>query len=123
MNDKKILIVDDDPFFLNSLSQAIYKLFGFKGKVKEVGNGIDAIKEAGSSFYNLCFLDINLPDMNGLDVMKKINDLSPETKVAIMTASYLPDDIKKTIEEDASLFIEKPPDLNQVKSFVNDVCC
>ena len=123
MNNKKILLVDDDPFFLSSLTKAIHKLFGFKGEIKEVGNGKDAIMEAGSSFYNLCFLDINLPDMNGLDVMKKINDLSPETKVAIMTASFIPDDIKKTIEEDASLFIEKPPDLNQVKSFVNDVCC
>jgi DNA-binding NtrC family response regulator len=121
MKDKKILLVDDDPFFLHSLSQAIHKLFGFKGEVKEVGNGEDAIKEATSCFYNLCFLDINLPDMNGLDVMKKINTLSPETKVAIMTASYLTEEIKETIKENAFLFIEKPPDLNQVKSFVNEV--
>ena len=123
MNDKKILIVDDDPFFLSSLSHAIQKLSGFEGEIKEVGNGADAIKEAGSCFYNLCFLDVNLPDINGLDVMKRINAISPKTKVAIMTASYLTEEIKKTIKETASLFIEKPPDLNQVNSFVKEVCC
>ncbi len=123
MNDKKILIVDDDPFFLSSLSHAIQKLSGFDGEIKEVGNGADAIKEAGSCFYILCFLDVNLPDINGLDVMKRINALSPKTKVAIMTASYLTEEIKKTIKETASLFIEKPPDLNQVNAFVKEVCC
>ncbi len=122
MKDKKILIVDNDSFFLSSFSHAIQKLFGFKGVIKEVRNGEDAIKEAGTCFYNLCFIDINLPDINGLDVMKKINELSPETKVAIMTASDLPETAKNVIKEDASLFIEKPPDLNQVRSFVKEVC-
>lgn len=119
MGNGKILIVDDDPFFLNSLCQAIYKLFSFKGEVKGVGNGKDAITEADSCFYHLCFLDINLPDMNGLDVMKKIRAISPATKVAMMTASYLTDDIRKNIKENACMLIEKPPDLDKVKSFVH----
>lgn len=123
MNDKKILIVDDDPFFLTMLSHAIQKLCGFNGEIKEVGNGTDAIKEAGSCFYNLCFLDVNLPDINGLDVMKRIKSLSPETQVAIMTASYLTEEIKNTIKASASLFIEKPPNLKQVNSFVKEACC
>lgn len=50
--------------------------------------------------------------------MRKINAISPETKVAVMTASYIPDDLKKSIEKDASLFVEKPLDLHLIKDFL-----
>jgi two-component system response regulator PilR (NtrC family) len=118
--NKKILIVDDNHLFLSSLSGFIHKVCGFQGRVIEVANGSEAIQEAASSFYSLCFLDLYLPDINGLEVMKTIHFISPETRVAIMTASYIPDYMRKSIEEDASLFIEKSFDLNVIKSFVRE---
>ncbi len=120
MNDR-ILIIDDEPFILSQMSAALYNVCDFRGEVKTVENGKDAIKEIGHYFYNICFLDINLPDINGLDVMKKINEKSPETKIVIMTASLVTTDMKKTIEKEASLFIEKPFDIYQIKAFVKRV--
>lgn len=115
---KRILIVDDEPLILEGLSKAIHKLCNFQGEIKTVETGKDAINEISSCFYDICFLDIKLPDLSGLDVMKKINEISPETSVAIITALVINDDMKKTIEESASLFIEKPIDLSQIKTFV-----
>jgi hypothetical protein len=47
--------------------------------------------------------------------MKRIREISPETKVAIMTASHLDDDMKRAIRESAYEFIPKPFNLAQIK--------
>ena len=117
---KRILIVDDAPLILSGLSKALYKLCNFQGEIKTVETGKNAIDEISRCFHDICFLDIDLPDLNGLDVMKKINEISPETSIAIMTALVIDDDMKRTIEEGASLFIEKPIDLSQIKVFVKE---
>src|SRR4030067_485414 len=118
---KKILIVDDDQSILEVMPKALRKVCNFRGEIKTVKNGKDAIKEISDCFYNICFLDIKLPDLNGLDVMKKIKEISPETRIAIMSGSFITDDMKRAIEEGASLFIEKPFDLSQIKPFVKQV--
>ncbi len=117
---KRILIVDDELLILSGLSKALHKLCNFQGEIKTVENGKDAIEEISRCFYDICFLDIKLPDLSGLEVMENINEISPETSVAIMTALVINDDMKRTIEEGASLFIEKPIDLSQIKAFVKE---
>ncbi len=115
---KRILIVDDEQLILEGLSKALHKFRDFHGEIKTVENGKNAIEEISRCFYDICFLDIKLPDLSGLDVMKNINEISPETSVVIMTSLVINDDMKKTIEEGASLFIPKPFDLSQIKAFV-----
>jgi len=68
----KILIVDDQVSFLNGMSKALKSYCDYPGDIKTVENGAMAIEEVGSCFYDICFLDLNLPDMHGLDVMEKI---------------------------------------------------
>lgn len=118
---KKILIVDDEPTILSGLSKAIYNFCDFDGEVKTVGNGKDAINEIGLCHYDICFLDLKLPDIHGLDVMKKINEISPETKIAIMTACIIDDDMEKKIKEGSSIFLPKPVNLSTFKAFIKQV--
>jgi len=118
---KRILIVDDEPSILSGLSKAINKFCNFRGGIKTVENGKDAIKEISLCFYDICFMDIQLPDLNGLDVMKRVGEISPGTKVAIMTSAAITDDMKKTIEEGASLFIPKPFDFLEIKAVIKQV--
>ncbi len=115
---KRILIVDDELLILSGLSKALHKLCNFQGEIKTVETAREAIDEISLCFYDICFLDIDLPDLNGLDVMKKINEISPETSIAIITALHIDDDMKRKIEEGASLFIPKPFDISQIKAFV-----
>jgi DNA-binding NtrC family response regulator len=114
----KILIVDDQVSFLNGMSKALKSYCDFPGEIKTVENGEKAIAEVSSSFYDVCFLDLNLPDISGLDVMKKIHYISPKTKVVIMTADYLDEDVKTKIEKGASLLISKPVELDDVRNFI-----
>ena len=69
---KKILIVDDEVAILSGLSRTVRDLCGFHDEVRTVVNGREAIYETGCCFYDICFLDISLPDINGL-LVKKIS--------------------------------------------------
>ena len=109
---KRILIVDDDPLLLQGLGKALETDIA---EVNTVQTGEMALQEIVSSPYNLCFLDVYLPDMNGLEVMKRMKEISPKTGVIIMTAADIDENIKKTIEKNAYMFISKPFDLLQVR--------
>lgn len=109
------MIVDDDSLVRWGLSRHIPEFCNVPIEIKTVDNGTDAAHEIGSSFYDICFLDVNLPDASGIDVMQKIKEVSPKTDVIIMTAEELDDECKKKVEDMAYQFISKPFDLYQVK--------
>jgi DNA-binding NtrC family response regulator len=113
----RILIVDDEPIVRFVLSL----LFKKTSEVKSVASAEEALSEIESQFYDLCFLDITLPGMNGLDAMKKINDLSPNTKVAIMTGNTLNEEMKIQIDSLAYDFVEKPFGLSRIREIANRV--
>jgi len=110
---KRILIVDDDPLILYALSKALGR---DDVEIKTVSTGEEAIVQVSSRCYALCFLDIHLPDLNGLAIVNRLKEISPETKVAIMTASYVDDDMKRAIDDIADYFIAKPFNLFQIKA-------
>ncbi len=115
---KNILLVDDQKTFIDGLSKALNRYCDFHGDIRAVNDGESAIEEVASNFYDLCFLDIKLPGMDGLDVMDKIHDISPETRVVIMSGSYLDADMQQRINDRASMFISKPVDLNVIKDYI-----
>ncbi len=108
---KKILIVDDEPLILYGLSRILSDL----AEIKTVPTAEEAILEIRSCFYDLCFLDIYLPDQNGLDVLRQMRRSSPHTKVAIMTASHVEEEMRRSIESEADYFVAKPFRLSEIK--------
>jgi DNA-binding NtrC family response regulator len=115
---KRILIVDDEKLICYSLTAALRR----EGTcVRSVSCGKDALAEIGHTVYDLCLLDIRLPDMNGLDIMKSVKEVSPATKIIIMTASVVDAEMMRSIEENATLLLPKPFDLDRVKSFVEHI--
>jgi len=113
----RVLIVDDEPLIQLVLSMVFKK----NAEVKTVASAEEAITEISMQYYDLCFLDIVLPGMNGLDAMKIINQLSPNTKVAIMTGSSLDEAKKVQIDALAYEFIEKPFELSRIKEIASRV--
>jgi DNA-binding NtrC family response regulator len=109
---KKILIVDDQQLLLYGLEKAL-KTEATEVTVSETGAA--ALSRIASSPYDLCFLDVFLPDMNGVDILKRVKELCPSTRVIMMTAGTITDSMKENIEKNAYMFITKPFDLLQVK--------
>lgn len=109
---KKILIVDDDDLFLKGFDKVLQTV---STEVKTVETGNAALREIEASQYHLCFLDLFLPDLSGVEVLKRIREISPLTKVIAMTAGVVTPNMQETIEKDAYMFITKPLDLLQIR--------
>ena len=113
----RVLVVDDEPLILYGISRFLYG----RAVVKTATTAEEAIDEIVAQQYDLCFLDINLPGMTGLDAMKIINELSPITKVAIMTGNLLDEAMKMHIDDTAYAFIEKPFSLSHIRGVTDKV--
>ena len=107
----RILVVDDNPLILISMSRFLKKIALVK-TVSTAEEALDVIKE---QHYDLCFLDVTLPGMTGLDAMKLISKLSPNTKVAIMTGTLLDETMREQVDDYAYTFLEKPFALSDIE--------
>ncbi|MFZ5996751.1 MAG: response regulator [Nitrospirota bacterium] len=115
---KHILIVDDESLIRFALARSLQSNHI---TVKAVSTGESALSEINNQPYDLCLLDIHLSDANGLEIMKQIRTLSPQTKILIMTGSELDAVLRQSIEEHACGIIPKPFDLVQLKAAIKDV--
>jgi len=77
-----ILIIDDQKLIGSSLKVALEKE-GFEVRVAETG--AEGIAAVGKNNVDLVLLDIRLPDINGIEVLKKIKEMDPEIIVIMMT--------------------------------------
>ncbi len=79
----RILIVDDE----KTIAKALFRLFTHHNyTVDTADNGEDALKSALKKNYDLILLDIILPKMNGVEVLKKIKEKKPKVPIIMMTA-------------------------------------
>jgi DNA-binding NtrC family response regulator len=115
---KKVLLVDDEAFFLSVLHRALQSP---STEVKMVETGEAALQEVTAAPYNLCFLDICLPDIDGTEVLKRIAEISPKTKVVMMTAGTITSNTQQVIEKYAYMFLPKPFDLIQLRMLTKNV--
>jgi two-component system response regulator AtoC len=115
---KKILVVDDERFFLDTFDRAMQSL---SLEVKKVETGTEALQEVAVTPYHLCFLDIYLPDLDGIEVLRRITEISPQTKVIMMTAGGITMDMQRIIEKYAYMFLTKPFDLFQARMLANSI--
>ena len=105
--EKKILIVDDEPFILKSLSFVLMKE-GFN--IETATNGIEAVEKIQKEKPDIVFLDIMMPKMNGMEVCQWIRQ-DPVLKtiyVIILTAKGQEMDREKGFSIGADEYMTKP---------------
>lgn len=115
---KKILVADDEFLIRYSLSHILSTELV---EVITVTTGREALQEISARDFDLCCLDIRLPDMNGMDIMKTVKKLAPKTKIIIMTGNEITEEMRKDIQENAELLLSKPFDLFKMKTFVDRI--
>jgi putative two-component system response regulator len=101
----KIFVVDDDRFVLESVTTLLTE-FGFS--VRAFSNGKEAVSQFVMEPVDLVLTDINMPIMDGLELLEKIRFLDKETPVVLMTAYADLDVAVKAIQKGAFDFIIKP---------------
>jgi len=107
-NNKKILIVDDNIDIVNFLSNFLER---FNIKVIKAKNANEALEFFSLNRPEIVLLDIQMPDRDGISVLKEILDISPKTKVFMLTAKSEEFLQKEAKEIGAIDYIIKPIDL------------
>lgn len=102
----KILLVDDHPMVRIAMRQAIMQRAGLE-VVGETSTGAAALELATKLAPDLSVIDIHLPDMNGLEVMRRMMDLLPGTKTIIFTGDADRSQVDHALEAGASGFVWK----------------
>lgn len=101
----RVLVVDDEPAMGESLKD-ILEEFGYK--VSVACNGAEAIEYVRKHDFNTILMNIVMPGMNGVDAMREILQISPKTRVVMMTAYSIQDLINGAMTSGASAIIHKP---------------
>ena len=104
---KSILIVDDDEMVRMALSELL-KPEGYE--IDSVGSAKEALDKINEKRYDLLILDIIMPEMNGLELCKKVRAREDYNEIPIifLTAKSREDDRTLGIEAGANLFLSKP---------------
>ncbi|MCU0578932.1 MAG: sigma-54 dependent transcriptional regulator [Desulfobacterota bacterium] len=106
-----VLIIDDERMVCDSLSKIVQRMGHEVTCSYTVRDGLD---QAASGGFDVVFLDVNLPDGNGLEALPQIQSGSSNPEVIIMTGFGDPDGAELAIRNGAWDYIEKPSSIKEI---------
>ena len=112
----RILIADDEGIMLESLKNIISSNYGNECEIHTAKTGRVVVEEAEKYPPDICFMDIQMPVMNGYDAAARIRRMKDEKKASIpiiaMTANAFAEDKQKAISMGMNDHVAKPIDMN-----------
>ncbi|RJP74243.1 MAG: hybrid sensor histidine kinase/response regulator [Candidatus Zixiibacteriota bacterium] len=108
---KRVLIVEDDRVIQSSLSRAL-KGNGCQAEAAlSAREGLDKFRRAP---YDLILADLRLPDMDGLDMVRRMREMDADLPFIVLTAHADPDDTLRALKLGAVDLLQKPFDLRRI---------
>lgn len=109
-----VMIVDDEPAIREGLSMVIdWENYGFK-VIDTAENGIVALHKLKTDVYQLIIVDIRMPELNGLELIKEIKKLDPNIKVIILSGYSDFSYAKQAITYGVKNYLLKPVDSDEL---------
>jgi len=118
MADRSVLIVDDEIYIRMTLSFALEKL---NFSVDTAASGTEALKKLAERSYAVMLLDLRIPGMDGMEVLKRVPEIRPEVKVVIITAYGSVEAAVEAMKLGAVDFLQKPFDPEEVRKLVSSL--
>ncbi len=113
-----VLVVEDDTDLAEAISEAL-ELAGHRPTV--AGTGRDAIELYGRQSFDMTFMDIKLPDVNGVEVFLNIRQEYPTARVVMMTGHEVNELVARAIEHGALKVLRKPFAMEAVLEVLNEI--
>ncbi len=117
MTDVKVLIVDDEEDFSDILAERM-EARGFQ--VSTVNSGAAAIEQVKQRSYDAIILDLAMPEMDGIETLKRLLVVNPDLQVILLTGHATIDKGVEAVKLGAADFLEKPADLDSLVRKVKD---
>jgi DNA-binding response OmpR family regulator len=102
---KRILVVDDEEDILGLLSELLQR-WGFEADT--VTNGREALERFRGRDFDLVLTDLKMPDMDGLELLRRIREENPRVPVLMLTGFPTVDSAVQAIQEGAYDYLIKP---------------
>jgi len=101
------ILVAEDNVISQKLAVAIFDGLGYK--IAIAGNGVQAVNQVNENKYDIVFMDVQMPEMDGFEATRMIlRNMSPAPVIIAMTAFALEGDREKCLEAGMSDYISKP---------------
>lgn len=111
MFSTKVLLVDDEEDFIATLGQ---RLEARKLKVTTATSGEKALEIVAGKDFDVIVLDLAMPGMDGLEVLKRIKSDHPEAEIIMLTGHGTIETGVEAMKQGAEDFLEKPVDIQQL---------
>jgi DNA-binding NarL/FixJ family response regulator len=112
----RLLIVDDHPIWRNGVARDLTEL-GF-AVVGTAGSGTQAVRIAAAVRPDVVLLDLNLPDLAGAEVTRRLLAAMPSVRVLVLSASAEKQDVLDAVTAGASGYLLKSADLSELADSV-----
>lgn len=117
MRQVQVLIVDDDRDFAEGMAMA---LEGYDCLVETISSGVEAVELFRKRSYDLVFMDVKLPNKNGVECFLEIKKFRPDVKVVMMTGYSLDHLLKQATDNGALRVLYKPLDIEEVLKIIQE---
>ena len=119
MSSLKILVVDDEPN-IRTMFQDVLERSGYQ--VTTAGSGAEALELARNERFDLAFLDIKMPGLNGVETLQALKQLNPEVNVVMITGYASEDLVAASLDSGAFVCLSKPFGVAQILEVVRTIC-
>ncbi|MBK8443079.1 MAG: sigma-54-dependent Fis family transcriptional regulator [Sphingobacteriales bacterium] len=107
----KVLIVDDE----KGIRRTLREILEYEGySVDEAEDGVDGLNCIKMNRYDLVFLDIKMPKLDGMEVLAQALEFNPELPIIIISGHGTMETAVEAVRNGAFDYISKPPDLNRL---------
>lgn len=113
-----VLLVDDEAEFASTLAARL-NLRNFSASV--VFDGESALERLETEAFDLILLDVMLPGIHGIEVLRRIKEKRPELPVVLLTGQAGARDGIEGMKQGAAGYLTKPVDLGELLELVNDI--
>lgn len=115
--DLRVLIVDDITLARDLLAKSLRSLHVHG--VSTATNGHEAVKAIDIVRPHVVFMDIDMPVLNGLEALKQIKELSPETYVCLVSGASTLTNVKQALDLGVNGFLVKPYTLRKLQAILD----
>ncbi len=116
-NETRILIVDDDDT-IRSTMKAILEDEGYE--VDLAASGKEGVQKAKDTSYNIALLDIRLPDMEGVELLKLMKPAVPRTRKIMVTGYPSTQNAIEALNKNADAYLIKPVDIEKLLNTIKE---
>lgn len=116
MSTKRALIVDDEPDIRELLEITLGRMNIETAAAEDIATAYKFLEDEN---FDLCLTDMHLPDGNGIELVDHIMQRNPGLPVAVITAFGSMDNAISALKAGAFDFVQKPVDLDQLRSLVD----